>query len=507
VALNGTGVALPSGVDRWSRRRLGASAVTGALVGSVLVVAAARLSKPEPAQRLLLGSWLGLLPTRLPGSGQALLTVVVLVAVVALVALWAAAVRACARGRVGLRGATITATAWSAPFVVGPPLFSRDVYSFIAQGQLALHGHDPYRSGPALLGHTPIVAAVDPRWRDALTPYGPLAVRLEELAAHAGSSVAAVLVLRALALVAVVVAVVVAIRLAHPRPPAAVVALYAMNPIVLFHLESGAHLEAPMVALALAGLLAHRRGHPVIGILLVMAAGAVKAPAFLAVGVLLVVDVRQARDGATRARVLARDGAATLAGLGGCYLLSSDPWGWLRALNNADAARTLATPAVALGHFVAASLRGVHLDVSTTVGLTLSTAVLAAVALAFIGRLLATSGRRDLLRTAGLALLLVSVLGPVTHPWYLLWGYALLMPGAAGGAVRTRKVLLVSSGLMATMEMPGLQGLVAPPVVWLVGIAVLGLVLLATTRRELPSGAPAGPLHWLRSIPRVLAGA
>jgi hypothetical protein len=476
-------------------------------MGSVIVVCASRISAPEPTQRGLLGSWFGLLPARISGGGvHFTLAITTIAAVVALIALWASTVRASARHRLALRPAIAICVAWSIPFVVGPPLFSRDVYSFIAQGRLGLRGLDPYRIGPSALGHSALVQAVDPRWRDTLAPYGPLAIRLEELAAATGSVLSSLIALRVLAVVSVIAAMAFAARLAAPRPSAAVVALYGLNPIVLFHLESGAHLEAVMVALALGGVLLHRRGHPVLGIAVLTAAGAVKAPILLAVVMLIMVDVWRAHG--RRLAVAGRDIAAGAGALALCNLLIPDPWGWVRSLASTDSGSTLATPAVALGHALAAALRWSGTSLSITVALTVSTIVAALVAMGFIGRLLATAPRRDLLRTAGFVLLLVAVLGPVTHPWYLLWGFAFLMPAAAGGAVRTRKLLLVATGLMAMMEMPGLQGLVASPVVWLVGIAFAGLVLLATTWREDSSPPRGGGLLALaRRLPRVLAGA
>jgi hypothetical protein len=496
-----------SRVDGWSARRCATTAAAGLGLATAIVVCASRISNPEPAQRRLLGSWFGLLPARIPtGAAHFTLAMATIVAVAALVALWASTVRASARHRLALRPAIGIGAAWSLPFLLGPPLFSRDVYSFIAQGRLGLRGLDPYRISPAALGHSPLLAAVDPRWRDALAPYGPLAIRLEELAAWSGSALASVIALRVLAAVSVVAAIVFATRLAAPRPSAAVVALYGLNPVVLFHLESGAHLEAVMVALALGGVLLHRRGHPVAGIAVLTAAGAVKAPILLAVAMLVLVDVWGAHG--RRLAVAARDVAAAAGALAACNLLIPDPWGWVRSLTNTDAGSTLATPAVALGHAIANALWLSGSSLSITVALTASTVAMALIAAGFIGRLLATAARRDLLRTAGFVLLLIAVLGPVTHPWYLLWGFAFLMPAAAGGAVRTRKLLLVASGLMAMMEMPGLQGLVAPPVVWLIGIAFAGVVVLATAWREDSSRPRAtGLLALARSLPRVLAGA
>ncbi|MGA1595779.1 MAG: polyprenol phosphomannose-dependent alpha 1,6 mannosyltransferase MptB, partial [Candidatus Nanopelagicales bacterium] len=41
--------------------------------------------------------------------------------------------------------------AWVAPLVLAPPLFSRDVYSYFAQGRVVDSGQDPYETGVAVV--------------------------------------------------------------------------------------------------------------------------------------------------------------------------------------------------------------------------------------------------------------------------------------------------------------------------------------------------------------------
>src|SRR3546814_15957814 len=70
---------------------------------------------------------------------------------------------------------------------LAPPLFSRDGWSYAAQGMLTTLGVSPYDHGPATL-RGPIVNAVDPRWMDTPTPYGPLPLILGALAARPTSN-------------------------------------------------------------------------------------------------------------------------------------------------------------------------------------------------------------------------------------------------------------------------------------------------------------------------------
>jgi hypothetical protein len=69
--------------------------------------------------------------------------------------------------------------AWSLPLLPAPPLFSRDGWSYAAQGTLVHRGLSPYEHGPwSLVGPRsvpgPIVEGVDPRWMATPAPYGPV---------------------------------------------------------------------------------------------------------------------------------------------------------------------------------------------------------------------------------------------------------------------------------------------------------------------------------------------
>ena len=61
---------------------------------------------------------------------------------------------------------------WAVPLLAAPPIFSRDVYSYLAQGGMMGAGLDVYRDGPATLGG-PLTAEVPAVWQHTPTPYGP----------------------------------------------------------------------------------------------------------------------------------------------------------------------------------------------------------------------------------------------------------------------------------------------------------------------------------------------
>jgi hypothetical protein len=66
-----------------------------------------------------------------------------------------------------------TLALWSIPMIVAPPLFSRDVFSYAAQGEMTSLHISPYVSGPFDIGSGPFVTPVDPLWGHTPAPYGP----------------------------------------------------------------------------------------------------------------------------------------------------------------------------------------------------------------------------------------------------------------------------------------------------------------------------------------------
>src|SRR5258708_11943581 len=64
---------------------------------------------------------------------------------------------------------------WVLPLLAAPPMYSKDVYSYLAQSQICRLGLDPYRVGPASglgLGHV-FTLSVPSLWREAPAPHGP----------------------------------------------------------------------------------------------------------------------------------------------------------------------------------------------------------------------------------------------------------------------------------------------------------------------------------------------
>ncbi|MGH2952284.1 MAG: polyprenol phosphomannose-dependent alpha 1,6 mannosyltransferase MptB, partial [Solirubrobacterales bacterium] len=218
------------------------------------------------------------------------------IAMVVLAWLWLGAWAAPGRARLISRAQLDrTMMMWALPLLIAPPMFSRDVYSYLAQSAMTNRGLDPYVLGPAdALGvDHPLVRGIPTIWRNTPAPYGPLFLTLgRPIDWIAGDDVVlGVLLHRILAAAGLVMIVWALPRLARRVGVSPVFALWlgAANPLVLFHLVSGVHNEALMIGLLLVGLeLAMRR--PAVGLtllggtVLLAAAAQVKIPAALALG-------------------------------------------------------------------------------------------------------------------------------------------------------------------------------------------------------------------------------
>src|SRR5689334_21796837 len=148
---------------------------------------------------------------------------------------------------------------WVLPLLIAPPMYSRDVYSYLAQSEIAINGLDPYKVGPATglgLDHV-FTLSVPTMWRETPAPYGPLFLWLGQgISALTGENIVfAVLCHRLVVLLGVGLIVWAVPRLARRCGVAEVSALWlgAANPLLIMHLVAGIHNEALMMGLMLAG--------------------------------------------------------------------------------------------------------------------------------------------------------------------------------------------------------------------------------------------------------------
>lgn len=352
------------------------------------------------------------------------------------------------------RWVLVTVGLWLLPLLAAPPLGSRDVYSYACQGAVYAAGADPYAGGVAGAG-CPWLEAVSPTWRDTPAPYGPLFILVAGAAAVLGgtSLAATVALLRLAALLGVVLTAYCLPGLARHAGVDRDRALWLVLacPLVAVHLVSGAHNDALMVGLVVAGLrvVLDRPGR----VLPLLAGGALLGLAVsvkVTAAVVVPFAMLAALPGEYRVRALARHGGVVLAGTVAAALavtgLAGLGPGWVRGLaSSGESVQWTSLPTavgLALGYlgrpfgadwYVVPPARAVGLGVL-------------AVLLVVVWWRARHGGR---LRGAGLALAATVVLAPVFHPWYAVWPLAVL----AVAAVPARW-LLVPATVVSFLVLP-----------------------------------------------------
>jgi hypothetical protein len=394
---------------------------------------------------------------------------------------------------------------WATPMLVIAPLFSRDVYSYAAQGEMVSHHMNPYLYGPFELGNNSYTAPVDQLWGNAPAPYGPMFLQIDgfltRITFH--NELATVVLLRLLSLAGVLMIAWCVPRLArlYHRDGAELFALMVLNPVTLLHLIGGAHNDALMLGLLVAGLTAAKEKRPLVGILLCALATAVKAPA--AIGFLYIGWSWLGPEASVRDRIR----PVVTAGLIGAGVLeffsyvSGLGWGWVTTLGTPGTVRSWTAPTTGLAMLVTGIAHFAHLGLglggvlTVTRFLGLLSAAVAAVWLLF------NSDRIGTLKALGITLLVFVILGPVVQPWYLSWGLILLAPVALG---RLRSLIVGLSMVTAFIELPGgsqlaqtmIHGdplLIVLTLLWI--LVVLTVPLASWERSDLDTGDREAPVE------------
>ena len=382
-----------------------------------------------------------------------------------------------------------------------PPMGSADHLSYAAYGRIVVAGDDPYVEAPERWrgGNDPVAGAVEPPWRWAPSVYGPVATAEQGLASWIGGSSlhTTVLVLMLINGAAFLATGLLLHRLLRGDPARQVRAalLWSLNPLLLYELVVGAHLDTVAVALGVAGLAAVRfatRGALAAGAL-VGAAVAVKLPLALFGGALVWALRRKPRRIAALAAgaVLVLVPSYLAAGphvfdqlrRAATYVSLATPWRWtLEPLTSAageDPGRRI---------------------------ITLAAAAVAVVLAVVLFRALPRHAERDRpdLDAARVACVLTVawvLAAPYALPWYdaLVWAPLALLP-----ASRLDLVLLARTFVLALAYVPGRSvtllpdglrevtlGLRADVAPWLVLVLVLTVLALGARDRLRPRPAPA----------------
>ena len=325
----------------------------------------------------------------------------------------------------------ITFLAWATPFFLGVPVFSRDIYSYIAQGDLVHRGLNPYLSAPSALGNTNILQSIASVWRDTPSPYGPLLTMHGHLLSYidGNSLIAQVLVYRAAAFLGVVALGLALVPLAKRRKvdPVRALWLVTLSPLLIISVVSTAHNDVYMLALVIGGVLLADHGHRRSAYCALALAATIKAPAFAVIGFILVHELIRSR-GLQRLWLIVEAGVMSAISIVGATWLAGFGWFWATpaAFKIPTSIRTVITPSIAVGSFFAQILRALQVPISRHVLVSYFEGVFGLLAIALCIYLLKKLGRHDFLFVSGLALLGISLLSPSLWPWYYLWAIAIL---------------------------------------------------------------------------------
>jgi alpha-1,6-mannosyltransferase len=362
-----------------------------------------------------------------------------------------------------LRWLLVTAALWALPLLVTPPLFSGDAMAYACQGQLLVHGLNPYHHGVADLPCS-WLDRVPTLWWHTPAPYGPLWVAITGAAAATGELWLAVAVLRLVAVGGIALAVWYGRRFGvNPAW------LAAASPLVLLHGVSGAHNDALLAGLVVAGLalaLGARWG-VVAGVALGLAV-AVKVTALVAVPfAVLYVARRRAWAGVAAGVATAFTAVTAATGLG---------LGWLPALRHTADLIQWTSPPTGVGMAAGYLLRAAGRPDLAPVAL----AAARAAGLLVLGVVLAALWWRPKPVAAGAALAATALLGPVFFPWYLLPALAVL---AATNVRRDRLGPVVAA--LALLVLPDGTGLASltKPVGAFLDVALVSAAVVVLVRR------------------------
>jgi alpha-1,6-mannosyltransferase len=373
---------------------------------------------------------------------------------------------------------------WLAPLLLSVPVFSRDTYSYLAQGALLRDGFDPYLVGP-IENPNSLLDNVSPIWTTTTAPYGPAFILVAKFVTLlvGDDVVAGTMLLRLCMLPGLALLIWAAPRVARHIGASGAAALWicVLNPLVIIHLMGGVHNEMLMVGLMMAAIALTFQGRPVVGVGLVAVAVAVKATAGLALPFMVWVWMRRLRD-RRGYRAPTAFAVATAASVGifvavfaVLSALAGVGLGWLTALAGSVKIinwLTLPTAAANLINVIGGLLLPVNfyavLDITRIIGI-----AIIAIALPLLWWRFRHTDREALTGIAAVMGVVVLFV-PAALPWYYTWPLAVVAPLA-----QTRPAVALIAGfstwIMVIFKPDGAHGMYS----WLHVLLATGCAVVA----------------------------
>ncbi|MFI6368443.1 alpha-(1-_6)-mannopyranosyltransferase A [Nocardia sp. NPDC050630] len=380
---------------------------------------------------------------------------------------------------------------WIFPLLFAVPMFSRDAYSYLAQGALLRDGFDPYVS-PPVANPGVLLDNVSPVWTTTTAPYGPIFLLLgNAITAITGDNVVAgTIALRLVMLpgLALMMWAVPYLTKHLGGKPNVALWLAVLNPLVLIHLIGGVHNEMLMVGLMCAGIALVLERHHVAGIVVVAIGVAIKATAGVALPFLVWIWMLHERERRALQRAAQSPGAtqsveteaeparpsaevphpalmfAKIAGLGlsvfavvfvAASAIAGVGIGWLTALSGSKKIINWLSLPTIMAHMV----RWVTpFPMDPVLAVTRALCALALVAVLAWTWWRFRHSEREAVFGILIAFVAIVILSPAALPWYYSWPLAL----AAGFALSTTTLMVLvglCTWLMLVFQPDGSIGL------------------------------------------------
>lgn len=389
------------------------------------------------------------------GHGKTLSSFVFWIGIASLVVAWVQIGRVVRVADVPTNTLRWTAAAWAAPLLFAVPLYSRDVYAYLAQGALFAHAYNPYSDGPATLPG-PLVDSMAQVWATTTAPYGPAFMMLTRGVAEVTGNhvILGVLLMKLVMLPGFALGLWAVPRLAQHFPrradgsggiayPAYGSWLVLLNPMLLVHLVGGPHVELLMFGVLAAGLVLVLEGRHGWGVAVLALAASIKITAALVLPFVLWIWLAHKRSEQRRAsampegdedtfeptrelrttiKLTAAIVAISVAVFGVFTLAVGHGLGWLTGLGWADKIINWLTIPTAVAHLITlatAPFTAMHLGPVLAVTRTVGEVALALFAIAVWWR--SRHSSRNAVAGAAWVMFAVLLLEPSTLPWYYVW--------------------------------------------------------------------------------------
>ena len=406
----------------------------------------------------------------------------------------------------------VTFLSWTLPIIATAPLFTQDIYSYIANGSIIVQGMDPYSAGPVqLLGaDNDLARSVPFIWANSPSPYGPVALGIAAvISVVTNDSIVAAVILHRIASIVGVIAAGWAISHLAVRcrvAPSSALWLGILNPLTILHLIGGIHNESIMLGFALVGMEIALRGidklqasnslsmstawpswlRILLGGVLISAAGMVKVTGFIGLGFIGMALARHLshahrwKPWKAIATAASAQIATLLASIAAFSALSGIGLGWITGQGGAVSIRSWLSISTDVG--VASGFLGMMLGLGdhTEAILSVTRAVGIVIAAGFMIRMLFATfhGVMHPVGGLGVSTFVLVVLFPVVHPWYILW--AIFPLAAWANRLLFRYAVIIYSAVMSFVVLPRGLGLPAGTVAQIYFTAAIGLGVLVT---------------------------